>query len=383
MPASNSVTPYAVSGEVDYEKLLAEFGADALTTDHLEHFPQPVHPLVRRGVFYAHRDVDRYLAAANAGQHHSIVTGIGPSGPMHLGHIQVFSLAQHLQDQTGATVYIPLSDDEKYFAKDQTLAQGRAYTRDNLKDLLAVGFDPENTRILVDTQDADVVYPAAAAFAKHLTPATISATYGDPPNIGLGFYPAVQAAHLVLPQLVHGAHPTLVPIAVDQDPHVRLCRDVADLQKFPVSKPGALLGKFLPSLAGPGKMSSSDDAPSIRLTDDRETVTEKLQQYAFSGGQSSLDAHREQGGNPEIDVAFQYLQAFFEPDDGELDRLAREYRSGELLSGELKQYAADKIANFLSAHQSRRPSDAELDERLAPFRLTADERRAALAALGL
>jgi tryptophanyl-tRNA synthetase len=383
MPAHDTVTPYAVSGEVDYQQLLAEFGADALTTDHLDRFPDPVHPLVRRGVFYAHRDVDRYLAAANAGDPHSIVTGIGPSGPMHLGHVQVFYLAKHLQEQTGATVYIPLSDDEKYFAKDQTLAAGRAYTRDNLKDLLAVGFDPENTRIIVDTEDADVVYPAAAAFAKHLTPATVSATYGDPPNIGLGFYPAVQAAHLALPQLVSGEQPTLVPIAVDQDPHVRLARDVADLQKFPVTKPGALLGKFLPSLAGPGKMSSSDDAPSIFLTDDRETVTEKLQKHAFSSGQSSLEAHREQGGNPDIDVAFQYLRAFFEPDDAALDRLAREYRAGDLLSGNLKQYTADKIATFLETHHARRPTDDQLDERLAPFRLTADERASTRAALGL
>ena len=50
-------------------------------------------------------------------------------------------------------------------------------------------------------------------------------------------------------------------------------------------------------------MSSSDDVPAIELTDDRETVIEKIQQYAYSGGQSSVDAHREYGGDPDIDVA--------------------------------------------------------------------------------
>jgi len=84
-----------------------------------------------------------------------------------------------------------------------------------------------------------------------------------------------------------------------------------------------------------------------------------------------------------VDVAFQLLRTFFEPDDSELDRLAREYRAGELLSGELKAYAADRIAGFLDAHQARRPSDDELDAALAPYRLTDTERDRALAAIDL
>jgi tryptophanyl-tRNA synthetase len=369
-----TVTPYAVEGDVDYDRLLEQFGAARLTDEQLSNFPQPPHHLVRRGVFYAGRDVDRFTAAADRGDTVSVVTGIGPSGPMHLGHAYHFYHAKYLQDQTGAHVYIPLSDDEKRFSKSLTFDEIHEYARANVRDLLAVGFDPDRTRIVVDTADADVVYPLAAEFATDLTPATVEAVYDSPPNVGLGFYPAVQATHLLLPQLVHGPHPTLVPIAVDQDPHVRVCRDLAAKQRYDVQKPAALLSKFLPQLGGAGgKMSSSDAAPSIRLTDDRETVRKKVLEHAYSGGRSDVEAHREHGGDPEVDVAYQLLFYFFEEDDAELERIAADYRSGELLSGELKLHAADRIADFLEAHQERRP-DGPISEVVEPYRLTSRER---------
>jgi tryptophanyl-tRNA synthetase len=377
-----TVTPDADADEVEYGKLLDRFGADALSDDQVERFPQPPHPLLRRGIYYAGRDVDRLLGAIEADERCSIVTGVGPSGPMHVGHAVTFYFAKWLQAATGAVVYVPLSDDEKYLSRDQNLAETRAYTRENLRDLVAVGFDPERTRFVIDTADADVIYPLATALAERITPAARDAVYGEPANVGMGFYPAVQATHLLLPQLVDGPHATTVPIAVDQDPHVRLARDVAAKERFPVEKPGALLSKFLPGLDGPGKMSASDDTPTIHLTDDRETVHAKLGR-AYSGGRTDREAHREHGGDPDVDVAFQLLDAFFEPEDAEIDRLAREYRAGELLSGELKAHAADRIAAFLDAHRARRPGDAELDDALAPYRLTDAERDRALATIDL
>ncbi len=374
MPADNNftVTPYTVEGNVEYDRLLDQFGADRLTPEQKAQFPD--HPLIRRDIFYAQRDVDAFLAAARAGETHSIVTGRGPSGPMHIGHIFPFYFAKYLQDQTGALVYIPLSDDEKYLVKDRTLAEISAYTRANIRDILTVGFDPDRTRLIIDSADADVIYPLAATLSKELTPSTVDATYGKSENVGRSFYPAVQAAHLLLPQLVIGRHPTLVPIAVDQDPHVRICRDIAAKQRYAVDKPGALLSKFLPSLDGPGKMSSSDDTPSIQLGDDRETVFEKIQAHAYSGGKRSIDAHRTHGGNPDIDVAYQLLFYFFEQSDEQVEHLAQEYRTGSLLSGELKEYAAEQIATFLETHQKRRAQLGPLSAELPKYRLSADER---------
>ncbi|GAB3667182.1 tryptophan--tRNA ligase [Halopiger thermotolerans] len=376
-----TVTPYAVAGEIDYDKLLERFGADPLTDEQIAQFPD--HPMLRRRTFYAGRDVDRYLEAAESGVPHAIVTGRGPSGPMHLGHVLPLYLAKRFQQATGATVYIPLSDDEKYLAKDQSFEVIGEHTRDNLRDVLAVGFDPERTRIVVDTADADVIYPIAVRLAKHLTPATVEAVYGEQDTVGLQFYPAVQATHLLLPQLVDGRQPTLVPIAVDQDPHVRVCRDVAAKEALPVSKPGALLGRFLPSLEGPGKMSTSGDAPSIELADDPETVAETIRNHAYTGGRSTLEEHREKGGDPTVDVPFQYLRFFFEPDDEKLEAVAERYRSGELLSGELKELAIERIAAFLDKHQQRRSALGDLESELEPYRLTGAERRRALERAGV
>ncbi|QCS40992.1 tryptophan--tRNA ligase [Natrinema versiforme] len=376
-----TVTPYAVDGEIDYEKLLERFGADRLTDEQIERFPD--HPLLRRRTFYAGRDIDEYLEAAAAGDPHAIVTGRGPSGPMHLGHVLPLYLAKRFQRKTGATVYIPLSDDEKFLAKDQSFDAIGEHTRENLRDILAVGFDPDRTRIVVDTADADVVYPIAVRLAKHLTPATVEAVYGEQDTVGLQFYPAVQATHLLLPQLVAGRQPTLVPIAIDQDPHVRVCRDVAAKEALPVEKPGALLGRFLPSLEGPGKMSSSGDAPSIELTADPETVAETIRTHAYTGGRATIEEHREKGGDPTVDVPFQYLRYFFEPDDAELERIAADYRSGDLLSGELKELAIERITAFLADHQRRREELGSIEAELEPYRLTDGERQRALERAGV
>lgn len=163
---------------------------------------------------------------------------------------------------------------------------------------------------------------------------------------------------------------------------MRICRDVAAKDRFDLMKPGALLSKFLPSLKGPGKMSSSDAAPSILLSDDRDAIFEKMRRHAYSGGRSSVAEHRKHGGNPEVDVSYRLLASFFEEDDERLTKIAESYREGTLLTGELKEIAAGRIADFLEAHQERRSSLGTLADALAPYRMTPDERSNALRRVG-
>lgn len=153
----------------------------------------------------------------------------------------------------------------------------------------------------------------------------------------MSFYPAIQATYLPLLQLVESCHPTPVPIAVDQDLHVRVCRDITAKQRHDVRKPGALPSKFLLSLEGPGKMSSSDDTPSILLSDEQETVFDKIRTDAYSGGQSNIEEHRLEGGNSEVDVSYLFLYYFFQESDERVEQLAEEYREGSLLSVKLKE----------------------------------------------
>jgi len=112
--------------------------------------------------------------------------------------------------------------------------------------------------------------------------------------------------------------------------------------------------KFMPPITGvEGKMSSSNPDHAILMTDSPKEVARKINKYAFSGGRDTLEEHRKLGGNSDIDVSFQWLKYFGE-DDKKLDKIEKDYRSGKLLSGELKKILIDKINDFLKEHQKKR-----------------------------
>jgi len=351
----SSITPWEVSGgNIDYERLIKDFGIvkiDEKLRKSLNH----IHPLLRREVYFASRDMEKWLAEAKKGHRVSILTGRGPSEKMHLGHLVPFLVAKSMQDTFNCDVYIPISDDEKFFVKENLdYEKAKEYARDNILDLIALGFKPGKTFIFQDLVYTDI-YKYAAQVAKKITYSTAKAAFGLKPenNIGWSFYPAMQAAHILFPQFHKGKHMTLVPIAVDQDPFIRLTRDIAE--QFDFEKPAAIHAKFMPSLYGDAKMSSSSSGLNvIFLNDDKKTVEKKIKKYAFSGGQKSIEEHRKLGGNPEVDISFQYLKMFFEPDDKKLQRIQEEYKSGKLLTSELKEILIKKINEFLEEHQKRK-----------------------------
>ena len=50
------------------------------------------------------------------------------------------------------------------------------------------------------------------------------------------------------------------------------------------------------------------------MTDAPNVIKNKINKHGFSGGRDTEEEHRKLGGNPDVDVAFQYLR-FFEEDD--------------------------------------------------------------------
>ena len=112
---------------------------------------------------------------------------------------------------------------------------------------------------------------------------------------------------------------------------------------------------MIPALGGPkGKMSASNENETIYTTDPPEIVKKKINKYAFSGGQPDVEEHRKKGGNPDIDVSYQYLRIFFEQDDKKLKEIHDDYKSGKMLTGERKQILIEKINKFLASHQEKR-----------------------------
>jgi tryptophanyl-tRNA synthetase len=349
-----SVDPWEVSDEVDYDKLVTQFGTTKISKEIYGQLKN-CHPLLRRGIYFSHRDFDKWLKASAEGKKVSVITGRGPSEKLHVGHLVPFLVAKSLQDKFGCDVYIPISDDEKFFVKENlSFEDSIKYSYDNILDLIALGFDPKKTFIFEDFVYTDI-YKYAARIAKRITYSTAKAAFGLTPekNIGWSFYPAMQAAHILFPQFHSKKHISVVPVGIDQDPFIRLTRDIASHKDFDLEKPAALHAKFVPSLQGGAKMSSSGEG-LIFLSDDAKTVKHKINKYAFSGGQATVEEHRAKGGNTEVDVSFQYLKMLFEEDDKKLEQIKKDYESGKMLTGELKAYLIEKINLFLADHQKKK-----------------------------
>ncbi len=361
------VTPWQTEGTIDYEKLIRRFGTERITDDlrsRLARLAGEDHYMVRRGVFFSHRDLnlilDRY---ERDGKGFFLYTGRGPSGHTHIGHLLPWVFARWLQERFGAKMYFQLTDDEKFFSKDGlTMDDTGSYALENALDFIALGFEPRNTRIIIDTRDIRTLYPIAAQVAKKITFSSTKAVFGftNETNLGMIFYTSLQSAPCFLED-----DPVLIPLGVDQDPHFRLTRDVAP--KIGRYKPALMHNVMMPALGGPGgKMSASSDTGTIYTTDTPAQVKKKINRYAFSGGQPDIGQHRRLGGNPDIDVSYQYLRIFFEPDDAKLKAIHDDYRSGRMLTGELKSILIEKINSFLADHQTKRE---EARERLGEFLL--------------
>ena len=355
------VTPWEVHGTIDYDKIIKEFGVqkiDDALLKRLEKQTGGLHHFLRRKIFFAHRDLGFILDEYEKGNTFFLYTGRAPSGKVHVGHLVPWLFVKWLQDKFGAELWFQFPDEEKFLIKENlSLEETERLTYDNMLDVIALGFDPRKTKFLIDTKHASTMYPQAVRVAKRITFSTVKAVFGftNEQNIGAIFYTAMQAVPAFLPSVLKKKNvPCLIPYAIDQDPHFRVSRDV--IPKLGYYKPASIQCRFLPGLGGmesDGKMSSSSESTAVFTTDDPKTVRTKINKYAFSGGQATIEEHRRLGGNPDVDVAYQWL-TFFEEDDKKLAKISSDYRSGTLLSGELKGILIEKLNAFLKEHQKRR-----------------------------
>ncbi|MGA3197800.1 MAG: tryptophan--tRNA ligase [Halobacteriota archaeon] len=352
------VTPWEVEGHVDYNKLTALFGTQPIDDAILARFKRftgSIPPMLRRQVFFSHRDFNRILDRYEAGEKFVLYTGRGPSGHTHLGHLMPWIFTKYLQDAFDADLYFQMTDDEKFLQKDTLSASvTRGFSYDNALDLIALGFDPEKTRIFLDTEYARTLYPIALEVAKRVTFSAARAVFGfdSSTNIGMVFFTSMQSAPAFLPSIIAGRNvPVLIPCAIDQDPHFRITRDVAP--KMGYYKPALIHSRFFPSLLGLDKMSASIPETSIFTTDSPEEVRTKIAN-AFTGGRTTVQEQRDLGGVPDICAVYQYSFYLFEQDDKRALELREECLRGARACGECKNELADKVVQFLRHHQAAR-----------------------------
>jgi len=354
------VTPWDVEGKIDYRRLIKDFGISRLsdkTLGRIKKHTRELHPMLRRGIFFAHRDFDWLLDEYEKGNKFFLYTGRAPSGKIHLGHLVPWFFTKWLQEKFDVDLYFQFPDEEKFlFNQNSTFEKVQEYLEDNMLDVAALGFKPGKTHFIIDTKHADLMYPEAVKVAKKITFSMVKASFGlnESSNIGSIFYTSMQAVPAFLPSVMKKKKiPCLIPHGVDQDPHFRLTRDI--LPKLGHYKPASIQNSFMPPLKGvEGKTSSSDETSAIFLSDSPKEVERKIKKYAFSGGRDTIEEHRKLGGNPDVDVSFQLLKYLFEEDDKELAKIEKDYRSGKLLTGELKKITIEKINAFLKDHQAKR-----------------------------
>lgn len=367
------VTPWDVEAEngVDYDKLIDSFGSSKIEQSLIDRMEKvtghKAHRYLRRGYFFSHREFNLILDAYEKGEKFFLYTGRGPSsGSLHMGHMIPFTFTAWLQKVFDAPLVIQLTDDEKYLFKDQTLEESHTMMMENAKDIIACGFDPKKTFIFANTNYIQHMYPQILKVQKCVTYNQVRGIFGftGSDNIGKSAFPAIQAVPsfsetFPIPLRGMKGMRCLIPCAIDQDPYFRMTRDVAP--RIGYLKPGLIHSKFFPALQGSTtKMSASKASTTIYISDSPEDISNKIKKYAFSGGGETKADHEKYGANLEVDIPYQYLSFMLE-DDEKLAHIGREYGSGRMMSGEVKQMLIDVMTDYSQDMQKRRAAITDAD----------------------
>ncbi|MDE0954159.1 MAG: tryptophan--tRNA ligase [Candidatus Poseidoniales archaeon] len=457
MDGESRIDPWSSQQSTDYAKIRDNFG---LSNVEISKIPNP-NQLHRRGIVFAHRDLDVILGCIDRGDDFGVLTGLMPSGKMHLGHSMVIDQVRWFQDQ-GGDITVTVADLEALATRGTSLKEGRKLAlSEYILNYAALGLDPEKTNVYFQSMRPDV-QRLGFILGKKTNLSEFEAIYGFSGDTNLAHIqaPLVQAGDIIHPQLDEygGLRPIVVPVGVDQDPHIRLTRglvnktnwfniktrksggltiglSIQDENKFQMGVlnsggvnsqvrgvvfeklqlslsqlgfadvltnpkhgtleiPGATISDMARiklsllslerSMGGMGlmppcstyhrfavgmtgdKMSSSKPETTIFMRDTVEEMSKKVKR-AYSGGQATIEEHRRLGGNLSKDVAYQYLQYFFEESDSELHSIGRDYESGRLLAGEIKQICIDKASEWLTDLSEKRNQWADrIDEFIAP-----------------
>jgi tryptophanyl-tRNA synthetase len=326
----------------DYEDVVKTFG---LETFNPKLFPEP-NRLMRRGVVFAGRDLRIIAGAIKKKEKFYALTGIMPSAEkIHFGNKMVVEMMNYFQEH-GAKTYVLVADLEAAATRGVSLEQARKTALDfHLPAWIALGLDPKKTTFYMQSENKEVVH-MAYNFSKKITLNEFRSIYGsaDPGRI-MGAL--TQSGDILYPQLKERM-PGVIPVGIDQDPHIRLTRDIVERTKssYNFIPPSAVFNKFTPSLDGELKMSKSKPASCIELPENAKEVCRKLK-GALTGGRDTVDEQKKLGGEPEKCMIFELYKQHLIDDDKQLQKIYDDCKSGKLLCGEDKQHACELMTKFM------------------------------------
>jgi tryptophanyl-tRNA synthetase len=165
----------------------------------------------------------------------AILTGLMPSGRMHLGHKMVIDEVIYYQS-LGADIFLAVADIEAYATRGFSLDETKSLAvNEYIANYIALGLDLTRCHLYFQSANQDVK-DLAFLLGKKVNWSQMVATYGfeGSTNMAHIFSPLVQTGDILHVQLgkYGGVRPTLVPVGVDQDPHIRLSRDIAQAHRL-------------------------------------------------------------------------------------------------------------------------------------------------------
>ncbi len=294
----------------------------------------------------------------NASFQSVVVSGIQPSGTLHLGNY-FGAIRQHIELHATVESYFFIVN---YHALT-TLHDAEAlkkYSFDVALDYLALGFDPDKSHLFLQS-DVPQVNELAWIFYT-LTPVSQlekGVSYKDkvaqglPANAGLFNYPILQAADI----LVYGG--TRVPVGADQKQNLEICRDLAirfndrfgqDAPVLPIPEP-YILDEVAVVPGVDGRKMSKSYGNTIGIFDEGKTLKKAVMSIVTDS------TPLEEPKDPETCNVFALIKLF--ADDAKREEVAAAYRAGGYGYGHAKKELLGLInETFAEARDKRRELEA-------------------------
>jgi len=332
-----------------YDALYHAFGIEPVDDDVKEFFKDGY--FFERGIIIGYRNFDKIMEQIKKNKDFILVSGFASSGEFHFGHKAVIDVYNYFRKFTKRGYFV-ICDLDAYVSRPDnkipSLKKAKEYAIDNLANALALGVKKED--IYIQSKQNSEYFTFSHMVSKKITLNTMKATLG---HCDLGKFAAcyLQIADILYPQLKDGVAPTLIPVGIDQEPIIRLTRDIANkfCTQFGFEIPSSIYLSHLPSLVGhKEKMSKSKEGSAILLTEKRGNLN-KIIDRAFTGGRDTAEEQRKLGGRPDIcPVCTMYK--FNHPDSKFVTKIYDRERRGELLCGENKNILKEFLGKFLEEH---------------------------------
>ena len=224
-----ALDPWGSSTVSDYRRLFDQFGIERFG-EVLDEVPDP-HYLMRRGVIFGHRDYRPVARAMRNNDPFAVLSGFMPTGDPHIGHKLVFDEIIWHQQQ-GGDAYGLIADLEAHSARGLSWDEIDTHSRNYLLSLLALGFDPEEGTVYRQSTNR-AVQDLAFELGIEANFSELAAIYDFDGETDISHMESVvtQMGDILYPQLEE-PKPTVIPVGPDQDPHVRLARDLAARMRY-------------------------------------------------------------------------------------------------------------------------------------------------------